>query len=105
METYWGSEGVHASFDVGTRWRWVVSLTPRPLCPQGKVSRYPLDMRLCGPQSWSERDGEENSQPRRESNPDHPNVQSLASRYTDWAIPALNVVYSSLSLSHPTQEV
>jgi hypothetical protein len=29
--------------------------------------------------------------PRRESNPDHPIVQPVASRYTDWAIPALTV--------------
>jgi hypothetical protein len=40
--------------DLGTRWRWVVSLTPRPLYP-----RYPLDRRLGGPQSRSGRSGEE----------------------------------------------
>jgi hypothetical protein len=40
--------------DLGTRWRWVVSFTDRPLHP-----RYPLDMRLSGPQSQSGRCGED----------------------------------------------
>jgi hypothetical protein len=26
----------HAFFDLGTRWRWVNSFTPRPLYPKGK---------------------------------------------------------------------
>jgi len=30
---------------LGTRWRWVVSFTPRPLCPRGKSLWYPLDRR------------------------------------------------------------
>jgi hypothetical protein len=42
---------LHAFFDLGTRWRWVVSFTPRPLYPQGKSPRYPLDRKLGGPQS------------------------------------------------------
>jgi hypothetical protein len=47
-----------------TRWRWVVSFTPRPLYLQGKGPWCPLDRRLGGPQSRSERGGEEkNSQP------------------------------------------
>jgi hypothetical protein len=37
----------------------VVSFTPRPLYPQGKSPRYPLDRRLGGPQSPSGRSGEE----------------------------------------------
>jgi hypothetical protein len=58
MKTYWGI------LDLGTRWRWVVSSTPRPSLPQGKSLRYPLDRRLSGPQSRSGRGGEEkNSQP------------------------------------------
>jgi hypothetical protein len=35
-------------FKLATRWRWVVNLTPWPLYPRGKGSRYPLDMRLGG---------------------------------------------------------
>jgi hypothetical protein len=54
--------------------------------PPGKEHWYQLDRRLGGPQSRSGRGGEEkNSQPRRESNPRTPIVQSIAQRYTDWA--------------------
>jgi hypothetical protein len=50
--------------DLGTRWRWVVSFTSRPLYPQGKSPWYPLDRRLGESQSRSGRGGEEkNSQP------------------------------------------
>jgi hypothetical protein len=45
--------------DLGTRWRRVVSFTPRPLYPRGNRPRYPLYRRLGGPQSRSERHGEE----------------------------------------------
>jgi len=49
---------------LGTRWRWVVSFTPRPLYPQGKSPRYALDRRLGGPQNRSGYGGEKkNSQP------------------------------------------
>jgi hypothetical protein len=44
----------------------VVSSTPWPLYPQGKSAWYPLNRRLGGPQSRSERCGEEKiSSPRR----------------------------------------
>jgi hypothetical protein len=36
---------------LSTSWRRVVNFTPRPLYPQGKSPRYPLDRRLGGPQS------------------------------------------------------
>jgi hypothetical protein len=50
--------------DLGTRWRWVVSFTSRPLYPQGKSPWHPLDRRLGGVHSCSGRGGEEkNSQP------------------------------------------
>jgi hypothetical protein len=65
MKTYWGVEVyLHAFFDLGTRWRWVVSFTSRPHYPQGKSPRYPLDRRLGGAQSRSGHGGEyKNSQP------------------------------------------
>jgi hypothetical protein len=55
-----GHEGVRGSgcinphfLDLGISWRWVVSFTPRPIYPRGKSPRYPLNKRLCGPQSRS----------------------------------------------------
>jgi len=39
MKTYWGS----ILWPWGTRWRWVVSFTPRPLYRQGKTPWYSLD--------------------------------------------------------------
>jgi len=41
--------------DLGTRWRWLVSFTPRPLYPRGKRHWYPLDTRLGASQSRSGR--------------------------------------------------
>jgi hypothetical protein len=67
--------------DPGTRWRWVVSFTPRPLYPKGKSPWYPLDRRKGGPQSESGRGGEEkNSQPLSGLEP--PIIQPVAQRYT-----------------------
>jgi hypothetical protein len=45
--------------DLGSRWRWVVSITSRPLFYRLKNPRYPLDTRLGGPQSRCGRHGEE----------------------------------------------
>jgi hypothetical protein len=62
MKEYWES-GVTAPriLDLGTRWWLVIS---RPLYPQEKGPRYPLDGRVGGPQSRYGRGGEEkNSQP------------------------------------------
>jgi hypothetical protein len=60
LEPYWGSGRVDQNIlDLGTRWRWVVSFTPGPLYPRGKKSQYPLYRRQGGPQSRSERGGEE----------------------------------------------
>jgi hypothetical protein len=56
MEVCCGSGGITPRIlDLGTRWRWVVSFTPRPLYPQGKNPWYPLDRRLGGPRSQSGR--------------------------------------------------
>jgi hypothetical protein len=55
--------------DLGIRWS-VVSFTNRPLYPQGKSPRYPLDGTLRGPHSRSRLSGEkEHLFPSRESNP------------------------------------
>jgi hypothetical protein len=49
--------------DLGTRGRWMVSFTPRPLYPQGKSPWYPLYRRLGGPQSRTRRGDEEKKFP------------------------------------------
>jgi hypothetical protein len=56
---------------LGTRWRWVVSFTPRPFYPRGKSPSFPLDRKLGRPQSRRGRGGEEKklSSPYRESKP------------------------------------
>jgi hypothetical protein len=37
MKTYWGSGGIASRvLDLGSRWTWVIGLTPRPLYPQRK---------------------------------------------------------------------
>jgi hypothetical protein len=64
MKAYWGVELLlHSFFDLGTRGRWVVSFTPRPLYPQVTSPWHSFDRRLGGPQNRSGRGGEEkNSQ-------------------------------------------
>jgi hypothetical protein len=67
--------------DLGTRWRWVVSFTPRPLYP-----RLPLDGNLGGPLNRCGSYGEErNLAPAGNWTPA---VQTVARRYTDWVISA-----------------
>jgi hypothetical protein len=57
-----GEEGTASRIhDFGTRWKWVVSLTARPLRPWGKSPRYPLDRRLVRTQSPSGSCGKENN--------------------------------------------
>jgi hypothetical protein len=82
MKEYWGSGGIAPRIlDLGTRWRWVVRFTPRPLYPQRKRPGYPLDRRLGGPQSRSGCGGEEkNSQPLSGFEPSI--IQPIAQRYT-----------------------
>jgi hypothetical protein len=59
MTAYWGVEAqLHAFFDLDIKRRLVVRFTPRPLYPQGKSPRFPLDRRLGGPQIRSGRRGD-----------------------------------------------
>jgi hypothetical protein len=68
----------------GTSWRWVVSFTPLPLYP-----RYPFYRMLGGPQSQSGRYGEVKMfVPTGTRTPASLVVQPVASRYTDWTMPA-----------------
>jgi hypothetical protein len=63
--------------------RWVVNATSRPLYPPGKT-QYPLYRRLGEPQGRSGRVQKVSPQPGFNLR----TVRPVASRYTDWAIPA-----------------
>jgi hypothetical protein len=78
MKVYGGSGYIH----LGASWRWEVSFTPQSLYPRGKSPQYPLDSRMCGLQSQSVRheEGKFMTLPR---------FEPVASRCTDWAIPAV----------------
>jgi hypothetical protein len=90
-EDVWGSGCIDPCFlDLGTSWRWVVSFTPWPLYSRGKSPRYPLDRRLGGPQSRSERHREVKILA-----PDPSVVQPVASHYTDLA-----TMFNTLAVPH-----
>jgi len=78
-KTYWGG---------GTRRRWVVSFTPRPLYPL-----YPLDGRLAGPRASLDT-VEERKIPSscRKSNLPNPGRPARGQSLTDWATSAQNYV-------------
>jgi hypothetical protein len=99
MKTYWGSGGIAPLIiDPGTRWRWVVGFTPRPLYPQEKSPWYPLDRRLGGPRAVLDAVVKRKiPSSSRESNPRTPIVQPVAQRYTDWAITAQFVIHIDLN--------
>jgi hypothetical protein len=60
MKTYWGSGGIAPIIlKLGTRWRRIVSFTPRSLYLRGKSPLYQLDRRLGGLQSRTGRGVEE----------------------------------------------
>jgi hypothetical protein len=82
MKAYWDSGSIAPRIlYICTRWRLVISFKTRPLYLQEKSLQYPLDRRLAGPQSHSERSGEERSfQPLPGLDP--PIIQPVAQRYT-----------------------
>jgi hypothetical protein len=100
MKAYWESGGIAPHIlDLGTRRRWVVSFTSRPLYPHGKSARYPLDRSLGRPQSRSGRGAEEeNSQfpPGIEPyNPDRP-ARSLVAITTELSRLLLDYKHSNI---------
>jgi hypothetical protein len=59
MKTYGEWRYSSTILDLGTRWRWMVSITPRQLYLQRNNPRYPLYRRLRGPQNRSKCNGEQ----------------------------------------------
>jgi hypothetical protein len=77
MKAYWGNGDIPPRIlDLGTRWRRVVSFTPRPLYPQRRSTCYLLDRRLGGPRRRFGRDSKKNSRPCQDS--ELPIIQSVA---------------------------
>jgi hypothetical protein len=95
-EGVWGSGCIDPHFiDLSISWRWVVSFTPRSLYPRGKTSPVPI---VCG---WVDHRASLDFMKKwkflsqRDSNPDSSVLQPVASRYTDWAIPAPHISWTS----------
>jgi hypothetical protein len=87
LENVWGGGGIHPHIlSLGTRYIWVISFKPRPLYPQGKGPRYPLDRRLGGPLRRSGHSKKREILLNWESNPNSSAVQLVARHYTDWSI-------------------
>jgi len=82
-----GSRGIALLFhDLGPGWDWVVHAMPLATLPPRKETQYPLYRKLGGPQGRS-------GQLRKISTQlgfDLQTVQLVASRHTDYAIPAPN---------------
>jgi hypothetical protein len=97
LKTYCGSGGIAPRIlDLGTRWRWVVSFTPRPHYLKESAPRTHWIGGWVGPKAVMDAVVKRKIRsPRRESNPRTPIVQPLAQRYTDWAITSL-FTYSHL---------
>jgi hypothetical protein len=77
LSVYRGSGGiVPRILDLGTRWRWVVSYTPRPLYPQGKNTWY-----LVPEPVWARWWREQFPIPTGTRTPDHPARSPALSRF------------------------
>jgi hypothetical protein len=82
----------------GTRWGWVVSVTPRPrFTPGERTPGTHFTGGWVGPRAGLQTEARGNILcPCRGLNLDRPVVQSVARHYTDWATPAPNSHYIGL---------
>jgi hypothetical protein len=83
MNTYWDSGSIAPRIlDLGTRWKWVVSFTPRPLYTQGNSPGTHWIGGWVGPRAVLDAVVKRKiPSPRRESKPRTPVVQPVAQRY------------------------
>jgi len=123
MEAYWGSAGIylHAFFDLGTRWMWVVSFTPWPLYLHGKSPGTQWIGGWVGPRAVLDAVVKSKiPSPCQKSNPRTLIVQAIAQHYTNWSIMApfytahvnkkrfINLMFTSLEFhagSHYTHKL
>jgi hypothetical protein len=85
----WRYSSTH-SFDLGTRWRWVVSFTPGHFTSRKRAAGTHWIRGWVGPRAVLDAVMKRRiPSPRRESNPRTLIVQPVAQRYNDWAITIL----------------
>jgi hypothetical protein len=80
---------LHAVGDLGTRWRWSASRSGRFTPSERALGTHWIGGWVGFRAGLDAESKRKIPNPRRDSNPDHPIVQPVVSRYTDWAIPAL----------------
>jgi hypothetical protein len=102
MKTYWGVEvQLHAYFDLGTRWRWLVSFIPRQLYPRERAPGTHWIGSWVGPRAVLDAVVKRKiPSPHRELNRRTPIVQPVVQRFTDWAIVALDLHWLLLYVYH-----
>jgi hypothetical protein len=98
MEAFGGEEvQLLLILDLGTRWGWVVSVTPRPrFYPRGKDPGTHCTGGWVGLRAGLDTEARRKILcPRRGSNPDRPVVQPVVRHYTAWANSAPYAIISS----------
>jgi hypothetical protein len=87
-DSAWGRGGILLLIlELGTRWGWVVSVTPRPRFTPEKGPAVQIAQKdgWAAEPVWTQRIEEKSFYLSRGSNFDHPVIQPVASLYTDWA--------------------
>jgi hypothetical protein len=90
---------IHSFFDLGARWRWVVSFTPLSLYPRERTSGTQWIGVWVGPRAVLDTVVRRKiPSPRRESNPRTPIVQPIAQQRIIISCPSYRMVHSQVVL-------
>jgi hypothetical protein len=97
---------IHSFFDLGTRWRWVVIFTPRPLYPQGRAPGTHWIGGWVSPRAVLDAVVKRKiPSPRRESNPRTAIVQPIAQLSRLFHCEVKNILNSGYASSHSLQNI
>jgi hypothetical protein len=93
MKTYWGVDVQIQAFLISALdgSEWSVSRPGRFIRRERTLGTHWIGGWGGGPQVWDTVSKRKIPSPRRESNPDYPIIQPVASHYIYWAIPALHL--------------